>query len=110
MPVADEVRDARSGDIIAGDFVEYRRQWRPGLEPGIGKLYWIPSHPAVNARMTITATSATGRVETYDAGSLATNEGGVQFYPSGIPLPSAGTWKLVAEAGGDWGCFELTLH
>ena len=98
----------RSGDFIAGDFVEYRRQWHPDLGPDLGKLFWLPARPQLNAALTVTATSG-GRTETYSAGSLATNDAGQAMYPSGIPLPAAGTWKLVAQAGDGWGCFELTL-
>ncbi|MGW3793644.1 hypothetical protein ACWD8I_21110 [Micromonospora arida] len=98
----------RSGDFIAGDFVEYRRQWHPELGPDLGKLFWLPARPQLNAALTVTATSG-GRTETYSAGSLTTNDAGQAMYPSGIPLPAAGTWKLVAQAGDGWGCFELAL-
>jgi hypothetical protein len=109
VAVPDGARNVRSGDFVAGDFVEYHRQWRPDLGPGIGKIYWIPARPPANAALTITATSAAGRVETYDAGSLAYTDDGTPLYPSGVPLPTTGTWTLLARAGDQWGCFELTL-
>jgi len=104
----DDAPLVRSGDFVAGDFVEYRRQWRPDLGPGLGKLFWLPARPRPNAALTVTATAA-GRTETYSAGSLVTNDAGQAMYPSGIPLPADGTWKLVVQAGDGWGCFELTL-
>ncbi|WP_432968441.1 hypothetical protein [Dactylosporangium sp. CA-233914] len=109
VTVPGDARNVRSGQFIAGDFVEYRRQWTPGLAPGIGKIYWLPARPQPNTPLTITATSGGGRVEHYTGGSLSYNDGGQAMYPSGVPLPAAGTWKLVAQAGDDWGCFELTV-
>lgn len=109
VTVPDGASLVRSGDFIAGDFAEYRKQWRPDLGPDVGKLFWLPARPQLNAPLTVTATSSSGRTETYSAGSLVTNDAGQAMYPSGIPLPAAGTWKLVVQAGDGWGCFELTL-
>jgi hypothetical protein len=99
----------RSGDFIAGDFVDYHRTWKPNLGPGIGKLYWVPAHPQPSIFLTVVATSASGQAVSYQAGSMVVNDVGRSFYPSGIPLPTAGHWKLVAQAGDSWGCFELDL-
>ncbi|MFG2045064.1 hypothetical protein [Dactylosporangium sp. NPDC048998] len=110
VTVPDDAPLVRSGDFIAGDFVHYRKQWEPNLGPNIGKIFWVPAHPQPNAALTITATSASGQVETYSAGSLAYNDAGDPLYPSGIPLPTNGTWKLLAQAGDNWGCFALTLR
>ena len=99
----------RSGDFIAGDFVDYRRMWRPNLGPDLGKLFWVPEHPQPTAPLTVVATSASGQTVSYQAGSLAVSDSGQSFYPSGIPLPTAGKWTLVAQAGDSWGCFELDL-
>ena len=109
VPVPTNAPLVRSGDFIAGDFVEYRRMWKPNLSPDLGKLYWVPAQPQPSVLLTIMATSSTGKTVSYQAGSLTVNDGGRSFYPSGIPLPTAGHWKLVAQAGDSWGCFELDL-
>jgi hypothetical protein len=109
VTVADGVTLVRSGDFVAGDFAVYRQHWKPDLGPGLGKIFWIPADPQPTAALTITATSASGRHITYKAGSLAESDAG-PFYPSGIPLPTTGTWKLLARAGDSWGCFELALR
>jgi hypothetical protein len=109
VTVADGVTLVRSGDFVAGDFAVYRQQWRPNLGPGLGKIFWIPADPQPTAALTIIASSADGRHMTYSAGSLAESDAG-PLYPSGIPLPTTGTWKLLAQAGDSWGCFELVLR
>jgi hypothetical protein len=109
VTVADGVTLVRSGDFVAGDFAVYRHQWKPNLGPGLGKIFWIPANPQPTAALTITATSANGQHLTYNAGSLAQSDAG-PLYPSGIPLPTTGTWKLLARAADSWGCFELVLR
>jgi hypothetical protein len=109
VTVADGVTLVRSGDFVAGDFAVYRQQWKPNLGPGLGKIFWVPANPQPTAALTITATSADGRHITYKAGSLSESDAG-PVYPSGIPLPTTGTWKLLAQAGDSWGCFQLVLR
>jgi hypothetical protein len=36
--------------------------------------------------------------------------GGYVFYPSVVPIPVPGTWKLVATAGSNTGCFIVTFR
>jgi hypothetical protein len=109
VTVPDGAPLVRSGDFVAGDFVDYRKQWKPNLGPDEGKIFWVPAHPQPAAELTITATSAGGQVVTYAAGALADSDSG-PLYPSGVPLPADGTWTLLARAGDNWGCFELVLH
>ena len=102
--------DVRSGEFVAGNFREYVRQWEPDMPDGRGKLYWIPLHPDKMRSLTVRAILLDHPTitETYHFNVIGWTENG-PFYPSGIPLPRAGTWRLVATSGPDWGCFELTL-
>jgi hypothetical protein len=103
--------EVRSGEFIAGPFREYARLWKPHMAEGMGKLWWIPLHQDRMSGLTVRATrlGASPITRTYRFPNKAWTDDG-PFYPSGIPLPSAGRWRLVATSGPDWGCFELTLR
>jgi hypothetical protein len=101
----------RSGEFVAGPFRLYKEQWRPDLRPNEGKLWWVPLHQDQMRWLTVRAFSLDNPAMNrfYDFGTVASNREGDQFYPSGIPLPVAGRWRLVATSGPDWGCFDLTI-
>ena len=46
--------------------------------------------------------------QVYPVIATGTNASG-PFYISDFVLPHAGRWRLIATAGPDWGCFDLTL-
>jgi hypothetical protein len=105
----------RSGDFIAGPFASYSEEWRGGY----GKIWWKPSFVGEpHATLSVTAarldTIAVGRVFEQSDLAYPTDEWrkrvGAQFYPSGFRVPSTGRWLLVASAGGNWGCFILTVR
>ena len=100
----------RSGEFVAGDFQAYRAGWRPNLPADQGKLWWAPLHTDMSG-LTLYATllddPAVSRV--YQFGAAAGSNANGSFYPSAVPLPQPGRWRIVATAGPDWGCFDLAV-
>lgn len=110
VEVGDEVA-VRSGEFVAGSFRTYVDFWKPN--PKYGKLWWAPLHlgeydpnPELTVRTVRLDKPSTARAYRFsDVGAIDN----AIFYPSSIPLPTRGTWRLVATSGADWGCFDLTL-
>jgi hypothetical protein len=107
-------RDVRSGGFLAGNFGADERgfaaiyqQTRRHSEV---KIYWIPLHVGHMPELDVQATVLPGQAvtRTYRQSQVAT-AGGVVFYPSGVPIPLPGTWKLVATAGPNRGCFIVAI-
>jgi hypothetical protein len=100
----------RSGEFVAGDFRAYRAGWRPNLPADQGKLWWAPLHTDAMPGLTLYATSLDDPAvsQVYRFTTPAANANG-PFYPSAVPLPQPGRWRLVATAGPDWGCFDLVV-
>jgi hypothetical protein len=101
----------RSGEFLAGPFVIYADMWRQNPE-NASKLWWVPLHtgtmPGLTVRAVLLDDPTVQRV--FTAAIVGHNDRGREaFYPSGVVLPSAGRWMLVATAGPDWGCFIVTL-
>ena len=97
----------RSGDFVAGNFPLYVREWSPNTENT--KIWWQPLHtdkmPGLTVRATLLDNPSISRTYRFSRVGYA----GDAFYPSHDPLPRSGTWRLVATAGPDWGCFEVEV-
>jgi hypothetical protein len=102
----------RSNSFIVGNFRDYLRFWDGTIENS--KLYYIPQYPeqtapplAVSAEP-LDGQSADPPVMWRGTNGYAWNRGG-PFYATGTLLAHRGRWRLVAIAGRNWGCFDLTL-
>jgi hypothetical protein len=98
----------RSGEFVAGPFGNFVAQESRARQED--KLWWVPLHRRAMPGLTVRAVPldepADGQIFTVNL--VAWNADG-QFYPSGIALPQAGRWMLIATSGPDWGCFVLRL-
>ncbi|MBV8951611.1 MAG: hypothetical protein JOZ99_12100 [Actinobacteria bacterium] len=112
--------NVRSGDFIAGNFADYITAWhqsRDSTHQDYSKLYYVPMHPTGKlplhmVPLTITAQRIDPAVPpalTYTFPDSAWSDVGYPFYATGTVLPEAGTWKVTAQAGNNWGCFVLKL-
>lgn len=108
----------RSGQFVAGPFPAYVGGWNPRADL---KLWFAPLHtrrmPGLEVKATLLGEPGkalvvrrTGfawgdqRAPRDSARAIDT-----RFYPGTMRLPGAGTWRLVASSGPDWGCFEVKL-
>jgi hypothetical protein len=112
----------RSGDFIIGGQVGVGMPASAGRQ---SKIWWAPYHNPETYGTTLLVRGAhlgvpgdTFRYEQLHDAWPAPAFGRVQttsdserkrdsFFPSGITIPHAGRWLLVATAGDDWGCFIL---
>jgi hypothetical protein len=108
---ADESHAVWSGDFQAGDFQAYRKEWPKQI-----KLWWAPAKQETSlTRLTVAAWNLDDGVVTVyewdhsESGFWAMGSDGRRFFPTTLPLPSRGHWRLVAQAGTNKGCFELDL-
>jgi hypothetical protein len=108
-------REVRSGGFLAGNF----RAARQGFAAEYGRsgsrtavtIYWVPLYVDHMPQLVVQATMAyrgtftrTSRQHLIGAG------GGRVFYIGAVRIPEPGTWKLVARAGRDQGCFLVTFR
>lgn len=106
-------RAVRSGGFLAGNFgldeqgfaAAYRQARRRTAE----KIYWVPLHAGHMSKLAVQATLLPGQLVTWTYQGQAATGGGHVFYPSAVPIPAPGTWKLVARAGPNRGCFIVTF-
>jgi hypothetical protein len=104
--------DVRSHSFIVGNFRSYIRYWDGTLENS--KLYYIPLFPEQTAPpLAVSAEPLDGQpaippVVWRGTNGYAHGTGG-PFYATGTLLAHRGRWRLVATAGRNWGCFDLTL-
>jgi hypothetical protein len=112
-------REVRSGGFIAGNFASYIDYWHR-TDGRYSDMFYIPMHPAGElpfhmVPLTITATRIDGplgsrrRVFVYAFRDSAWSDLGYPFYATGTVLPQAGTWRITAKAGDNWGCFVVKL-
>jgi hypothetical protein len=107
-------RDVRSGGFLAGNFGAgeqlFAAAYQESQRHSEVKIYWIPLQVDRMSELAVQATLLGGQrvTRTYHQNQVGT-AGGVVFYPSGVPIPVPGTWKLVAAAGPNRGCFIVTF-
>jgi hypothetical protein len=113
VPVKNRT-DVRSNSFIVGNFRAYFDQWDGTIENS--KLYYIPLYPERPApRLAISAEPLDGQPADPPVVWRGTDDyvwgirHGVRFYATGTLLAHRGRWRLVATAGPNWGCFDLTL-
>lgn len=102
------------GGLRSGEFII---RGGLGMQANRGdKILWLPWHNPFEFRDTLVvravrleSPSDTVRItrsgSAWQMGHPRTESG----FPSTVTLPAAGTWLLIATAGKDWGCFELTV-
>lgn len=111
-----ELLEATSGDFTAGNFAVFLSKYAGPVEQFAAKLYWIPLHSEAprteSLQLTVeylddTAVSPT-ILELGGDGNWSRTNDGSYFWPSRVPLPHLGRWRITAEATGlREGCFEL---
>ena len=108
-----QVVDVRSGDIVAGNWGAVVGSWG-SFDDGEAKLYWIPLDPelARTEQVAVTVESLDGgtvSTQTFSGGYTESDEGAYYFWSSGTMFPDSGRYRIVAEAPGHRGCFEVTV-
>ena len=113
----------RSGDFIIGGQVGAGMPASAGRQ---SKIWWAPYHNPETYGTTLVVRGAHlgvpgdtfryeqphdawpapafGRIDTTTTAERKRDS----FFPSGITIPRAGKWLLIATAGDDWGCFILS--
>lgn len=102
----------RSGEIIAGNLYELVGAGMRGSSDFVVKIWWVPLDPEIAHTTDLTVTVSSIDDPTADPSVTRFGYGSTTdgfFWPSGIPLPGYGRWRLTAEAGDHWGCFELSV-
>jgi hypothetical protein len=104
--------DVRSNSFIVGNFRSYRDQWDGTIENS--KLYYVPLYPEpTKPPLAISVEPLDGQpadtLVVQGGNDYAWSLAGFPFYATGTLLPHRGRWRLVATAGRNWGCFDLTL-
>jgi len=92
----------RSGDFVAA-MPDYAAYWARGGT----KVMWIsvrPQTPRVPLVVKATRLDAAAAGRVYGVDIL-----NAPRYPSGVFLPEAGRWMMVATAGDAWGCFVVAV-
>jgi hypothetical protein len=105
-------RSVRSGGFLAGPFGAdqqgYTGEYRDGVRPSAVKIYWFPLHVDHMSVLTVQATLVGGPTVTRTY-TLVGAYGGFVFYSTGVPIPEPGTWKLLAAASQNKGCFIVSF-
>jgi hypothetical protein len=105
-------RSVRSGGFLAGPFGAdeqgFTGEYRSAVRPSAVKIYWFPLHVGHMSALTVEATLTSGATITRTY-TLVGAEGRFVFYSTGVPIRQPGTWKLIATAGQNKGCFIVTF-
>lgn len=105
-------RSVRSGGFLAGPFgvdeQGFTADYQQGVRPLGVKIYWLPLHVDHMSMLTVQATPAGGPTLTRTY-TLVGAEGRFVFYSTGVPIREPGTWKLLASAGQNKGCFIVSF-
>jgi hypothetical protein len=113
VPVGDH-RDVRSGGFVAGNFAAGEQLFTAARQQAqhraAVKIYWIPLHVGHMPELAVQATLLSGQAHARVYQDQVAAAGGYVFYPSVVPIPVPGTWKLVATAGSNTGCFIVTFR
>lgn len=107
----------RSGEFVAGPFTYFVRGWVPYNE---NKLWFAPLHTQKMSKLVVRAIPLAhpekARTILYktiaweaEAPPDSKEAMDTRFYPGAMRLPEAGRWRLIANSGPDWGCFEVTV-
>jgi hypothetical protein len=102
--------DVRSHSFIVGNFRSYISGWDGTIENS--KLYYIPLYPEQTAPpLAISAVPLDGQPPDPPIVWRGSEGywGKAPFYATGTLLVHRGRWRLVATAGRNWGCFDVTL-
>jgi hypothetical protein len=104
--------DVRSGPIGMGNFAQQRAAYRAAKGGAAGQplfFYVIPTQlPGSTVSVTMTPVSAHGDSRTIHAGS-AQQAGRWTYFPVSVTYPAPGTWRIVATAGSERGCFLVSF-
>jgi hypothetical protein len=105
-------KTALSGDFLAGPFDDLFVSFRTHWQQGHTKVWWAPRYLAdrtprdlADGGLVIRGTRLDGSGEstTYRYGGLVRSiPSGIGFFNSGVWVPSAGRWMLVATYGSNW--------
>jgi len=98
---------------VAGNFAAGERlftdAYQRAQQPTAAKIYWIPLHVGRMPGLTVQAVLLSGRAQSHASQNQVAAGGGHVFYPTVVPIPVPGTWKLIARAGSNRGCFIVTF-
>lgn len=108
---------AGKDEVVAGDYTvgalrEFRDSWSLSRsKQGNGKIWWRPRSGDVSGGLTVTVVKfplQSGKPKTFQFEG-ATAGATDNFYPSSLPLSSAGEWQLKAVSGTDQGCITISV-
>ena len=107
----EAVEPVRSGEILAGPLDGLMGVGRPGHQDFRAKIFWVPLDPnvAADAEMTLTIEHLDAETAINELRLVGAHSGESYFWPSSVPLPDAGRWRLTASAPGHWGCFDIEV-
>ena len=113
----DDVLFVRSGEFVAGSLAERLfTDETPGAPGFDAKVSWSPLDPNVAKTEALDVVIEHLGDPSREPLRLHLDEdhhhafaGDRYFWPSSVPLPARGRWRLTATAPGHWGCFELSL-